>query len=433
MLKKIISVFTFIAVIVSMAACSPAEDTVDIGNLKVYYINNGDYENNDKYIEAVDFNLADNEDMVNNALEYLSSPPSDSGLLSALVKGTRIYSYEMNGSVIDVTLSPAYLLLNELEKATLKCCLTLTLCGISEIEYLNIYVDGKLVEEMLDVRMMIIEDTETNQYEKQIRLYFPESNNYYLHAEPRVLTVGQDVPLAEFIVEELIKSTQTEGLKPSLPKGTRLISAVVKNGVCTVDLSEEFITNRAMSASGQRMTVYSLVNSLTELDDVKSVRIQVEGNRASGYEYIDLDDSFTAFGDIVYYPHEVSNRFATVYLGSAENGEMIKTPVVMHRNTEMTVEESIVRYIVTLPDIGGYVRLIPHTMRLVGVETVNGVCSVKLSSVILTEGISKSAETASRAIAASVMDSEAVQQVIVSVDGVTYFDSNIQRIDSIVE
>ena len=112
---------------------------------------------------------------------------------------------------------------------------------------------------------------------------------------------------------------------------------------------------------------------------------------------------------------------------------MIKTPVVMHRNTEMTVEESIVRYIVTLPDIGGYVRLIPHTMRLIGVETVNGVCSVKLSSIILTEGISKSAETAARAIAASVMDSEAVQQVIVSVDGVTYFDSNIQRIDSIVE
>ena len=433
MLKKIVTFLTLCAVIMSLSACSLKEDKSDKGNLKVYYINSGAYESNDKYIEAVDYHLTDNEDLVNNALIYLGSPPNESGLRSALVKGTRIYSYELNDSVIDVTLSPAYLLLNELEKATLKCCLTLTLCGISEIESLNIYVDGKLVEEMLSVKMMIIEDTETNQFEKQIKLYFPDSNNYYLNAENRVLTVGQDVSLAEYVVEELIKSTQTDGLQPSIPDGTKLLSADIKNGVCTINFSSEFVDNRPGTAAGQRMTIYSIVNSLAELDDVMSVRFQVEGKNARGYEYIDIKDSFTAFDDIVYYPHEVSNHFATVYLGNVEREKMVKTPVVIRRDTEMSVEESIVKYILALHDIGGYVNLIPNALQLESIETLNGLCTVNLSAALLAEGNSNSIEKASFAIAAAIMDSGVAQQVTVIVDGEKYVENIAQYIDLIIE
>ncbi len=433
MLKKLFAVLITAAIILGLASCAAENDNADKDKLSVYYINSSSYENGGDYIEAFDYYLSENEDMINNALDYLSQPPENSGLETALVKGTRIYSYELEGSVIDVSLSPAYLLLTELEKSAIKCCLTLTLCGISEVEYLNIYVDEKLVDEKLDARMMIIEDTDTNELEKRICLYFPDANNYYLRTEYRILTVRQDVLLAEYVVEELIKSTQAEGLRPSVPAGTRLLSAELKNGVCVVNFSKEFIDNRPDTASGQRLTIYSIVNSLVGLDNIDEVMFLVEGKAAEGYEYIDISDSFTAFEDIVYDPQEVSKLFATVYLGNEGTGKMIKTPVIIDRDPELSVEEIIVRYVLALDDIGGYERVVPAAVQLIGIETVNGVCAVDLTAALFGGGESRVATLASCAIAASVIDSGAASQVTVTVEGRRYLENIEQYIDLIIE
>ena len=130
MFKRFFAVLIAAAMILSLTACAVKEETADKDKLSVYYINSKGYEGGEDYIKAYDYYLSDNEDMINNALDYLGRPPADSGLTSSLVKGTTIYSYELDDHVIDINLSPAYLLLTELEKAAVKCCLTLTLCGI---------------------------------------------------------------------------------------------------------------------------------------------------------------------------------------------------------------------------------------------------------------------------------------------------------------
>lgn len=431
MFKRFFAVLIATAIIMSFAACSAVDDNADKDKLSVYYINSEAYESGGDYIEAYDYYLSDNEDMINNALDYLSRPPADSGLQTSLVKGTTIYSYELENRVIDVNLSPAYLLLTELEKATVKCCLTLTLCGISEVEYLNIYVDEKLVDEKLETRMMIVEDTDTNEFEKRICLYFPEENNYYLRTEYRVLTVDQDVSLAEYVVEELINSTQAEGLQPSVPEGTRLLSVELKNGVCIVNFSKEFVENRPSTAAGQRLTIYSIVNSLDELDNIDAVLFRVEGKSEGGYEYININDTFTAFEDIVYNPQEVSKLFATVYLGSSDTGKMVKTPVIIDRDPVLSIEESIVRYALSIEDIGGYERIIPAAVQLIGIETLNNVCTVDLTVALFAGGTSRIATLASCAIAASVIDSGTANQVTVNVEGRRYLE-NIERYEDLI-
>lgn len=433
MIKRFFAVLLAAAILMSLTACAVKEDTADKDKLSVYYINSKGYEDGEDYIEAYDYYLSDNEDMINNALGYLSHPPVDSGLETALVKGTTIYSYELENSVIDVNLSPAYLLLTELEKATVKCCLTLTLCGINEVEYLNIYVDDKLIDEKLETRMMIVQDIDANEFEKRICLYFPEENNYYLRTEYRVLTVDQDVSLAEYVVEELIKSTQAEGLRSSVPEGTRLISADIKNGVCVVNFSKEFVANRPNTAAGQRLTIYSIVNSLAGLDNIDAVMFRVEGESGSGYEYIDISDTFTAFEDIVYDPQEASKLFATVYLGSAETGKMIKTPVIIDRDPVLSIEESVVRYVLSLDDIGGYERIIPSAVQLIGIETMNNECTVDLTVALFAGGASRVATLASCAIAASIIDSGAANQVTVTVEGRRYLENIEQYKELIIE
>ena len=433
MFKRYMTAIIAAALLFSMSACDNLREDDNTEKLSVFYVNTKSYESGGEYIESVDYFIAENDDAIHNALDYLASPPADSGLISSLVKGTRIYSYSLNNGEIAVTLSPAYLLLNEMEKAIAKCCITLTMCNIDEVDSVSIYVDEKLVEEKLDARMMIIEDTDTNEFDKQISLYFPEENYYYLCAESRVLTVGQDKLLAEYVIEELIKSTLSEGLKPSVPDGTKLLSVVLKNGVCTVNLSSEFVANRPVSAAEQRMTVYSIVNSIVNLENIDEVRFQIEGNEAYGYEYVDLTDSFTAFESIIYDPREASKLFATVYLGNAESGKMIKTPVVIDRVSEMTIEENIVRYVLGMSKVGGYESVIPKAVSLRSIANVNGECTVDLSAGLFAGGSSKIATFASCAIAASIIDSGVANQVTITVEGKRYLENITQYSDIIIE
>lgn len=431
--KKILAAILSLLVLFSLPSCSVSRGDDAEHILNVYYVNADSYELGGRYIEAVEYYLGDNEDPIYNALNYLTAPPEDNALISALVKGTRVYSYSLENGEISVTLSPAYLLLNDLEKASANCCITLTLCGIDEIDSVSIYVDDKLVEEKLDSSIMIVEDTDTNEFEKQISLYFPEKNYNYLQTEYRVLTVGQDKLLAEYVVEELIKSTQTPGLADSIPANTLLLSVEQKNGVCTVNLSREFVNNRIMSAAGQRMAVYSIVNSLTRLESIEKVCFLIEGEAASGYEYIDIGDSFTFFGDIIYEPQEASKLFATVYLYAGKSGKLVKTPVVIEKASELTDEENIVRYVLKLQKIGGYEEIIPYGLALIFVETVNGVCSITLESQMLAGDSAEKIKLAAYIIESSVVESGAAYSAEVTIDGKQYISEAAQYTEMIIE
>ena len=239
--------------------------------------------------------------------------------------------------------------------------------------------------------------------------------------------------IEEYVIEELIKSTQTENGHFSVPRDTRLLSAEVKNGVCVVNFSKEFVDNRPDTAAGQRLAVYSIVNSLVGLGNIEEVKFLIEGKAAEGYEYIDISDSFTAFEDIVYDPREVSQLYATVYLGNSETGKLVKTPVIIDKSPELSTEECVVRYVLSVDDIGGYDRVIPYGVKLIGIEMTNGVCRVDLTMSLFAGGDLRVATLASCAIAASIIDSGAADHVTITVEGRKYLENIEQYLDLIVE
>ena len=251
MTKRFFALLCAAALLFSLCACNSGSTQTDSESVTVYYTGNSGYAAGGGFVESVELQMPDGDDKIHYALDRLGEEPDKDGLASALVKGTRIYSYSLDDGVISVELSPAYLGLTELEQTAVKSCVTLTLCAIDEIDSVNIYVDGSPVEESLDADSIILEDTDTNEFEKRILLYFPETGGKYLSPEYRVLTVGQDKLLAEYVVEELISSTQSSELTGAVPEGTRLISISLKSGVCTVNFSGEFVENRADTAAGQ--------------------------------------------------------------------------------------------------------------------------------------------------------------------------------------
>ncbi len=108
--------------------------------------------------------------------------------------------------------------------------------------------------------------------------HFPDKNDEFLVPEEREVTKG-DEPLEAVIVRELIKGRGKEGLSRTVPEGTRLLSVSVVDGVAYVNFSREFQNKHWGGTAGERMTIYSVVNSLCELPGIDKVQFLLEGEK----------------------------------------------------------------------------------------------------------------------------------------------------------
>ena len=86
--------------------------------------------------------------------------------------------------------------------------------------------------------------------------------------------------MEKVIMEQLLDGPDTVGLKSAIPSPTKLVSISTVDGVCYVNLSESFRTQSATVP--EEITLYSIVNSLTELPGVSTVQLVINGS-TEGY------------------------------------------------------------------------------------------------------------------------------------------------------
>ena len=132
-----------------------------------------------------------------------------------------------------------------------------------------------------------------------LKLYFSDAQAEYVVQEERNVTVNKGSQLEKVIFEELKKGPQNDEAGSVIPKGTRLLSANTKDGTCRLDLSKEFFDNHAGGTAGEMMTLYSIVNSLTELPNVKRVQFLIEGKVSEVYIHASLDTPFERDENII--------------------------------------------------------------------------------------------------------------------------------------
>lgn len=111
-----------------------------------------------------------------------------------------------------------------------------------------------------------------------ISLYFNNKETNTLMPEARLIDVKilAKNPYEE-IVNLLIKGPKSEKLEKVIPEGTILNEAKIIGNVVYLDFSKEFIENHPGGTDGESKTIYSIVNTLLELNEVNSVRILIDG------------------------------------------------------------------------------------------------------------------------------------------------------------
>jgi germination protein M len=133
--------------------------------------------------------------------------------------------------------------------------------------------------------------TSIERKEREVKIYFADEDASTLVAESRFVMFGAGIPVdAKTIMAEIIKGPRSDLLLPTVPAGTRLLAAYELGDLLVLDFTHELRTNHVGGSTGELMTVYSIVNTLTEnLKSVKRIRMLVEGEEIENLAgHIDL-------------------------------------------------------------------------------------------------------------------------------------------------
>ncbi len=139
-----------------------------------------------------------------------------------------------------------------------------------------------------------IDDSNDIFYDTQwmnVGLYYTNEKGDSLIRTEANIAYNSDESIEKMIVSRLTDGPDEAGLYPVIPENTELLGVTFVNGVCYVNFDQLFLSGN-VNASGN-LPVYSVVNSLCELDEVNEVRILIDGSSDVVYrESLSLDKNF---------------------------------------------------------------------------------------------------------------------------------------------
>ena len=129
------------------------------------------------------------------------------------------------------------------------------------------------------------EITEKQSMQTQVTLYYNDVETDGILPEARLIDAkGLVENPYRILVELLIEGSKNERVRASIPKGTTVNSAELIGDMVVLDLSKEFIENVNLGEKEEKKIISSIVNTLTELKEVNSVKILIDGEENCQFE-----------------------------------------------------------------------------------------------------------------------------------------------------
>ncbi|MEG0712783.1 MAG: GerMN domain-containing protein, partial [Niameybacter sp.] len=116
-----------------------------------------------------------------------------------------------------------------------------------------------------------------------ITLYFPNLTDQLLHKEQREIRVNNNTPLENYVIAELIKGPNIEGLLGILPADTKVNDIKTQDGVCQIDLSYDLQVPQVGNLIREDLIIYAMVNSLTEISKIQKVIFLKDGKKQTEF------------------------------------------------------------------------------------------------------------------------------------------------------
>lgn len=239
----------------------------------------------------------DNE-LVMNTLEKLCKGPSSRRFGEVMSRDTEIQNTVFDGEGRLVVEFSQNFLLDDPSKNVLNTyAVVKTLCSTACVSEVKVLVDGKPIRDrdgnVLDFISASDINIQTEEYHSEIRqvaLYFTDKDESRLIREMRSITITDQQPIEQYIINELIKGTDKKGMKSLLSSKTVLVSVNVDEDTCYLNFKSGFLTDNSKDENHNRLVIYSIVNSLTELQTINRVQLYMDGKRVDNFGAINIKD-----------------------------------------------------------------------------------------------------------------------------------------------
>jgi hypothetical protein len=135
---------------------------------------------------------------------------------------------------------------------------------------------------------------------RTVTLYFTvlEDDRAYLVEEIREVKKSEE-NIYKAIIEELIKGPTSQDLYPTIPPDSVINSVRLTNGLAIVDFNLRIITNYEdipHSSTTETLAIYSIVNTLTEFEEIDMVKITIEGKDSGEVDGVYIEDFWGHIG-----------------------------------------------------------------------------------------------------------------------------------------
>lgn len=247
----------------------------------------------------------DNKDILSLVLAAMKEIPKTEGFSRAVPETIMFNKANIDKGIVTLDVSREYNDMKAGEEVVCRSSIVWTLTSLDFVEYVRITVDrkellktnGEPIGLMNRDNVVIngVVSPEPKKY-KTVKLYFSNEGATALVPEEREIEVSPTQPVEKAIMEQLITGPKKEGHISTVPPETKIRDiTTTEDGICYVDLSAEFVTKHNGGTTGEMITIYSIVNSLTELENVKKVQFLIEGEKQEEYKgYIDFSKPFEA-------------------------------------------------------------------------------------------------------------------------------------------
>ncbi len=295
-MKKLTAICLIAVLLCSLAGCGE-DKNLEKYEATLYFVNPA---KTDIVSQTREIKYDPSEILAEKIINELLKGPAGADAVSVIPKETELLSVSVENNCAICNFSADIYSSVETDNILIRTSILRTLTSVEGIESVKILVnsgvyidaDGFEVGKMSAEDIVYDTDPEDEQH-RYVRLYFADKEAGKLVAEARKVTLSAKESVEMRILKELIKGPEKKILVKTIPEETKILSVETKEGVCFVNLSQEFISRHIGGSNSEMLTVYSIVNSLTQLENVDKVQFLIEGQKTEVYIQMIFNEPFT--------------------------------------------------------------------------------------------------------------------------------------------
>lgn len=354
--------------------------------------------------------------------DYIQGPQSPE-LRTPFPVGTSLEECALEDGTLTVRLSEAFYALSGIDRTLAVACFVYSMTELPQVEAVVLDApegassDSLLAVPLTQESFLVYDDSATSD-EMTLKLYFSDAGARFLVEETRMRSFASEAEIPAYLVEELLGEPEKATSLRVLPEGTALREITLEDGLVTVDFSRAFRENAPKTHVQARMAVFSLVDTLTELDQVEQVQILCQGEKLEDYCGLNLSAPLTREESAL--GKRTSGSYDTNLYVPCGDG-LATVPSAIRRTVGRTAAADVLSALLSFSSCGGYVNPFPEGTLAVELQTQNNLCTVTFNSAFaLCDSEPAQAQQAVRSVVATLCGLNGVEAVQIKVYGAQF-------------